>query len=170
MPRSRPWTLVAILALGGVLTIVSSLQDAPVLERPPDGGDPSLHTTERAYLDFMVPRLDRLIQEGSAVSTLVDGRSRDVLALSRHGFRISALAGEVIDWDSTNPVPSRFLSTHASLLASAHELEALIGEARQALLTFSFNDMSTLVTRFDDATATMRNVREMLPVRDDQAP
>ncbi|HEV2067268.1 MAG TPA: hypothetical protein VGR08_10550, partial [Thermomicrobiales bacterium] len=109
------------------------------------------------------------IQEGTAVSTLVNERSRDVLSLSRHGNRISALTSDILEWDSANAVPARFLSAHASLVASAEELETLIEEARRTLLTFDFSEMSMLVPRFDDATATMRTVRETLPVPDYRA-
>lgn len=115
----------------------------------------------------MVPRLDRLIQESTAVSNLVDGRSRDVLALSRHGSRITGLTNAIAQWDSSNQVPGRFRSAHASLLASADELETLIGEARRSLMSFDFSKMRDLVPRFDKATATIQAVREALPVPDD---
>lgn len=166
MSRSRTWSLIAVLALGAVVTMVGAIRDAPVLGPVPGPGEASLLDGERAYLNFMVPRLDRLIQEGTAVSTLVNERSRDVLSLSRHGNRISALTSDILEWDSANAVPARFLSAHASLVASAEELETLIEEARRTLLTFDFSEMSMLVPRFDDATATMRTVRETLPVPD----
>lgn len=169
MSRSRIWSLVAIVALGAVMTLAGAIQHAPVLSPVSSFEDTTLLATERAYLNFMVPRLDRLIQEGTAVSTLVDERSRDVLALSRHGNRISALTSDILEWDSANAVPARFRSAHSSLIASAEDLETLIVEARRALLTFDFSDMSTLAPRFGDATATMRRVRDTLPVPDSQA-
>lgn len=155
--------MVGMFCLGALMTLVVSLGDAPTLEQMPASGDHSLTASEHAYLAFMLPRLDRLIDEATAVSSLVDDRSRNIVALSGYGNRINVLTTDIMEWDDGNEVPDVFLASHASLLRAAGELHVLIDEAQSALLRFDFTGVGDLIPRFDSAVSTAQTVRDTLP-------
>jgi hypothetical protein len=156
--------LAGLLCIGSIATLVSSTDDTPSLEPISGPRDRSLTQAEQAYLDFVLPRLDLLIEEGRAVSSLVDQHSRNVVALRRHGNRITVLTTEIIEWDRDHVVPSRFLASHTVLVAAADELHTLIAEAQDALVRFDFSGVVDLIPRFDSALGTIQTARHALPL------
>lgn len=162
-PHIRNLLIGGMLCLGAFMTLAGSVGDTPALDRIPASRDYSLTATEQAYVEFMVPRLDRLIDEATAVSSLVDERSRNIFALRGYGNRITALTTDILEWDDGNEVPETFLSSHGSLLRTTEELQALIGEAQTALLRFDFAGVGDMIPRFESAISTAQAVRDALP-------
>lgn len=145
------------------MTWVGSTGTSPVLEQIPYSRDHSLTAAEQAYLAFMVPRLDRLIDEATAVSSLVDKRSRNIFALRAHGNRITALTSEITEWDDDEEVPGNFVASHESLLATANGLGALIDDAQGAFLRLDFAAVGDMIPRFNSTVAAVQTVRDTLP-------
>lgn len=164
MSRIAKSSLVGLLCLGAIATMVSSIGDSPDLEPVLDPDDYSMTPGGQAYVAFMVPRRDRLIDESSAVSSLVAERGRNRIGLRGRGSRINALTSEIMDWNSSNSVPDRFRGTHGLLVGAADELSGSINEAQSAFLRLDFEGMGDLATRFERASATVRTVRDPLPV------
>lgn len=144
------------------MTLLTSIHDAPSLELIGGSRDRALTQLEQAYLDFMLPRLDRLVEEGTVISSLVEDHSRNVVALRRHGSRITTLTTAIIEWDTHNAVPARFLASHAMMVAAADELQTLIREAENAFMQFDFGGVAELIPRFDTAIETVRTARDSL--------
>lgn len=167
MSKMGKLVISGILCLGGVMTLVGSTEDSPALETAPYSRDRSLTTAEQAYLGFMAPRLDRLIDEATAVSSLVEERSRNIIVLRGHGNRITALTNEIIEWDDDKEVPGDLLASHSSLLAVADELNRLIDEAQSAFLRFDFAGVGEMIPLFDSAVSAARTVRDTLPSKGD---
>lgn len=149
------------------MTLVGSLEAPPTLEPIPVSRELSLTPAEQAYLAFMAPRLDRLIDETTSVSSLVDERSRNIIALRGHGNRIAALTTDIIGWDDDKEVPAAFLASHELLLTTAGQLDALIDEAEGALLRLDFAHIGDMIPRFDSAVAAAQTVRDTLPLAGD---
>lgn len=162
----RKLLIGGIVSLGAIMTLVGSVGDAPTLERIPDSRDRFLTDSEHAYLAYMVPRVDRLIDEATAVSSLVDERSRNVIALQGYGSRITTIATDIIEWDDENEVPDVFLASHASLLRAAGDLRGLIHEAQIALRRLDFAGVGDMIPRFESAVSTAQSVRDALPPAD----
>lgn len=162
-PNVRKLLIGGILCLGAIMMLVGSIGDAPTFQRIPGSEDHSLTDPEHAYLAYMVPRLDRLIEEATAVSSLVDQRSRNVIALQGYGSRITTLATNIIEWDDENEVPDVFLASHASMLRAAGDLQGLIDEAQSALLRLDFALVGDMIPRFESAVSTAQSVRDALP-------
>ena len=162
-PHVRNLLMGGMLCLGAVMILVSSIGDAPTFVDGPASRDDSLTAAEQAYLEFMVPRLDRLIDEATAVSSLVDERSRNIFALRGYGNRMTALTTDILEWDDGNEVPESFLASHGLLLRTAEELQALIGEAQAALLRFDFAGVGDMIPRFESAISSAQAVRDALP-------
>lgn len=169
MSTSKPGRLVVvgIVCLGAVMTLVGSLESSPKLEPVPLVQERSLTSAEQAYLAFMAPRLDRLIVETTSVSSLVDERSRNIIALRGHGNRITVLTTDIIGWDDDKEVPAEFVPSHELLLTTAGQLNALIDEAEGALLRFDFAGIGDMIPRFDSAVAAAQTVRNTLPLAGD---
>jgi hypothetical protein len=142
---------------------VGSIQDDPSLGSVRLETAPDLDGDERAYVEYVVPRLDRLIEEGSVVSGLVAERSRNLLALNARGTRIRTLCGQLVSPGTAVPVPARFTASHADLVAAAEGMNAAIDDAEGMLATFDFDGMAEVVPRFEGALDTMRRVRDALP-------
>lgn len=169
MSTSKPGRLVivGIVCLGAVMTLVGSLESSPKLEPVPVAQELSLTSAEQGYLAFIAPRLDRLIVETTSASSLVDERSRNIIALRGHGNRITVLTTDIIGWDDDKEVPAEFLASHELLLTTAGQLNALIDEAEGALLRFDFARMGDMIPRFDSAVAAAQRVRNTLPLAGD---
>lgn len=162
-PTFRKLLIGGILCMGAIMTLVGSIGDAPTFERISNPGNHSLTDPEQAYLAYMVPRLDRLIEEVTAVSSLVDERSRNIIALQGYGNRITTLTSDIIEWDDENEVPDDFLPSHASLLRVAGDLRGLVDEAQGALLRLDFAGVGDMIPRFEGAVSTAQRVRDALP-------
>lgn len=160
--RMGKLVIVGVLCLGAVMTVIGSSEDAPTLEPLPYPRDHSLSASEHAYLAFMVPRVDRLIDEAMAVSSLVDERSRNIIALRGHGNRIAVLTADIVEWEDSKEVPVDFVASHVALLVVAQELDGLIDAAQSALVRLDFADVGDLIPRFNKAVAEAHVVQDAL--------
>lgn len=114
-----------------------------------------LTVDERTYYEFVAPRLDRLVAEIDDVVTMVDGKSRDILALTFSGDRIEELKNEILNFGETNGIPSRFADVHKLVVSGTEQVTYTFGEARAALRRFNFSQMAMLVTQFNHAADTL---------------
>lgn len=155
--------LTGVLGLGAIMTLLGSPVNVPALPSVSYSENQSLTAAEQAYLAFIVPRLDRLIEEVTEVSTLVDRHSRNIIALRSHGNRITALTREIIEWDDENAAPVSFLARHESLIATVGELQRLIDDAQRAFARLDFDRITAMVPRFNSAATATQTIRNTLP-------
>lgn len=156
--------LATVIAVGAILSLFSSVQDDPALGVVREDPAAELTAEEGAYTRFVVPRLDRLIEEGAAVSSLVADRSRNLIALNAHANRIDSLTRDIRDWPADYPVPPRFQDAHDTLVRAGLTINGVIDDAEGMLTTLDFGGMSDLIPRFDSALAQLREVRASWPV------
>lgn len=183
MPRNRSRTslftyalvLVALLLLGAVGVWRFTVTDIHIDEAAPAAD--SLSVDERTYYEYVAPRLDRLIAEVDDVVVMVDQKSRDIIELTVHGERIEALTDQILTFSSENGVPERFESVHQLIEDGTRTVTYTFDEARTALRTFNFSEMTSLVPKFNQAAVLLHTAQdEMLAlsgataVRDSSAP
>ncbi|MCA9832531.1 MAG: hypothetical protein KC435_01155 [Thermomicrobiales bacterium] len=155
--------LLAMLLIGGLITANMAYQHVDL--QPVDASGTGLTVDEQAYYEYVAPRLDALVEEVSATREMVEGKSRDILALTRAGTVIETLTGEIRAYGEDHGVPNRFADVHARILAASDTVTSAFDAARTALRTFNFSGMSDLVTEFgaaaDEFTASQHDLESL---------
>jgi hypothetical protein len=162
-PANRRSILISVLilllvtVLGVSISTASdiALGEAQLTSQP-------LTVDERTYYEFVAPRLDRLVVEIDAVVTMVEGKSRDIIALTISGNRIEELTNEIVRFGESNGVPSRFADVHETIMGGTETVTYTFDQARAALRTFDFSQMTALVTRFNDAAETLHAAQDQM--------
>lgn len=152
--------LVLLLLVTMIGVSISTASDIALGTAAP--ASETLTVDERTYYEYVAPRLDRLVSEVDDVVTMVDGRSRDIIALSVSGDRIEALIDEIVDFEATHGVPERFADVHMLIIDGSDTVAYTFGEARTALRTFNFSHMSSLVQQFGIAAQTLHNAQDQM--------
>jgi hypothetical protein len=142
--------LLLVTALGVAMSTASNI----ALGEPKPASQ-TLTVDERTYYEFVAPRLDRLVVEIDGVVTMVEGKSRDILALTISGDRIEALTDEIVGYGEAHGVPSRFASVHDLIVGGTTDVTYIFDQARAALRRFDFSRITTLVSHFDSAAQTI---------------
>lgn len=127
-----------------------------------------LSPEEDAYVAYVGPRLQELVDEMTQVTALVRQRSRNVIKLNTHGVRITTLAAEIQDYGEQHGVPSRFAMVDASIRDGCHLATNSIEEARQTFVTFDFSAIPALIPQFaegsQELTAALAELRDLARV------
>jgi hypothetical protein len=151
--------IALLLIFGSVAVIVTSAND---IEFETVATLEGLTPAENAYYEFVAPRLDRLVVEVDDVVVMVERKSRDILALTIAGNRIESITGEIMGFGETNGVPDRFLSIHRQITGATDTATYTFAQAREALKSFDFSHMSSLVTGFQTAADELHDAQREL--------
>ncbi len=165
-PRPRA-TAFALLLLLLVTILGVTVSTATHIDLTPATGGSGLSDDESAYYEYVAPRLDRLVSEVDDVVVMVDGKSRDIIALSVSGARIEELAGEITVYGEEHGVPERFTDIHARILDATDTATYTFAQARQALRSFDFSGMTGLVAEFQAAADGLHRAQDALGVYGD---
>lgn len=150
--------LLVITSIGVVASTAAHIDlDAAI-------GAPGLTAEESAYYEYVAPRLDRLVSEVDDVVIMVDGKSRDVVALATSGARIEKLTDEITRYGETHDVPARFAGIHAEILDATGTATYTFEQARQALRSFDFSGMTALVADFQAAADGLHRAQDALRI------
>lgn len=122
----------------------------------------ALTPEETAYLRFMYPRLVSLQEEIDSLSTLVDERSRNLIALQGHRTRIKDLSDQITQWQTMHTVPPGFQDSNTRLMADVNELTVLMVDAEGALRRFDFSGVAALVPRFETVHSQLSQIEAEL--------
>lgn len=152
--------LLGVLAFGMVGLVQVTMEDITLPQAAQATSD--LSVDEKAYYDFVEPRLARLSDEVSAVAEMVDGKSRNIVDLTVRGHRIETLTIEILEQGDTSGVPERFSSAHENIRQASQVINASFDEARAALRKFNFSNMTTLAAQFHRATDVLTLAHEEL--------
>lgn len=146
---------IVILSAGGGATRVY----APVQPKV------ALSPEETSYVEYVSPRLEELVDQTSAVTVLVQERSRNVVALNSRGVRISELSSEIESFGEQHGVPTRFKQVDISIRDGLALANGAIDNARKALLRFRFDSIPTLIPEFaagrDKLTSALADFKKL---------
>lgn len=148
--------IVAMLVFGSFGIIVTTANDIDLQEAVIAT---SLTNEESAYYKYVAPRLDRLVTEVDDVVVMVEGKSRDILALSISGNRIEMLTEQISKYGESSGVPESFVSVHDLILSATDTTTYTFQQAREALRSFNFSSMSSLVTDFQSAANELHDAQ-----------
>lgn len=158
--NSRVLTIIALLLVGASVTFAGALQDVSI--GTVDGSDTGLSLDEQAYYEYVAPRLEVLVNEVNITAEMVEGKSRDLIALTRAGNTIDTLTSEIRSYGETHTVPPRFADLHARILGASDTVTSTFDEARKALRTFNFSSMRGLVQSFTTAATEFNACKDEL--------
>jgi hypothetical protein len=154
------FSLLVLLLVTMVGVSISTASDIAIGEARP--ASRNLSVDERTYYEFVAPRLDRVVVEVDNVVSMVDGKSRDIVALTVSGDRIEELTDDIVGFGATNGVPSRFADVHRLIVGGTESVTYTFDEARKALRRFNFSQMTTLVSQFDSGARTLHLAQEQM--------
>lgn len=130
-------------------------------------GAPSVSTEdltaeERAYVEFVEPRLTALSTESAGLAALGQARSQDAVALLQGQRRVEALISDIVTFTDAYGVPPRFRSSAAEFTRGAREARQSIREARSALVRLDWQRLESGVEQFTRAAALFKSAETIL--------
>jgi hypothetical protein len=152
-PRRR-WARV------GLIVIVTLVIAAVVMQRAGWLGDDEvevgtvpaaavdLSPRERAYYDFVAPRLRELSAQARELATLGQEKSRDLLAIRAHGDRLNELGDELDAFILANGTPDRFATVETGYRKGISLARRGMQEAQRGFLTFDWDRVARAVPVF----------------------
>lgn len=158
--------LLLLLGIGAAGIIVAGGGATRIYDPLP--ANATLSADEDAYVAYVGPRLQELVDEMTQVTTLVRQRSRNIIKLNTHGVRITTLAAEIQDYGDQYGVPRRFATVDASIRDGCKLATDSIQEARDTLITFDFSAIPALIPKFtrgsQELTAALTELRDLARV------
>lgn len=147
-------------ATGGILILLMVLTSIGVALAPL--GSPALDDDSSGFREFMEPRLIALHESASSVNAMVTKKSRNILALRAESNRIEAITSEIDEWLSTHDVPSWGESIVRDYREGSAKIDAAITAAYEAIGSFDFSSMSSMIHVFDEGTDLLQRAVDAL--------
>lgn len=167
--RRYAFLTVAILAIALVFAWQAGRQDIEELVVQPASNETVLPTAqavspeERAFYDFVGPRLRSMTAEARELNRMGQERSRDLIGLQVRSDRVFKLAAEVDEYVAARPVPPRFAGAVAQFQAAVAAMRTGSDQARSAFLRFDWNaiaaGLATFGTGADELDAAYAQLR-----------
>ncbi|HET8524159.1 MAG TPA: hypothetical protein VFL82_13070 [Thermomicrobiales bacterium] len=149
--------IVALLIVLGLLN-TGTLQNrlvapAKITARSsPAGG---LTGQERAYYQYVQPRLMTVDAESRKLADLGRQKSRNLLEIETRGNRVTKAAGEIDTYVTDHGVPPKFARSYESYQQGVENVRAAMKTARAALFSFNFDQVPAAVAQFDAGTLAL---------------
>jgi hypothetical protein len=159
--RRRVWLLstIGMLVLLAVLQVTGGMG---LVSPSPELGTPAmtareLSPEERAYVEFVHPRLSALDRESADLVALGGARSQNVLALLQGQRRVETLIGDISAYIDSRGVPPAFESSAVEFASGAQWAQESIREARVALTRLDWEALGAAVGKFSLAASAFRS-------------
>lgn len=164
--RDRLARFVVLAAALALLTTIS-IGAARFFSTEAEIGTPSVSTQnfsadERAYVEFVEPRLTALSTESAGLAALGQARSQDAVALLQGQRRVEALISDIVTFTDAYGVPPRFRSSAAEFTRGAREARQSIREARSALARLDWQRLESGLEQFTRAAALFKSAETIL--------
>lgn len=153
--------LTLLLAIGSVAVIITTAED---IDLGTVGQAQGLSESESAYYEYVAPRLDRLVTEVDDVVVMVEGKSRDILALTISGSRIEELSSDIARYGEEHGVPERFRTVHDTIVEATETATYTFDQAQESLRSFNFSRMPGLVDEFQNAASGLHRAQDEMEV------
>lgn len=95
-----------------------------------------LSSQERAFYDFVAPRLRELSAQARELARLGEAKSRDLFAIRAHGDRLNELGDELDAFLAANGTPARFGGVDVGYRDGIDLTRRAMQEAQRGFLTF----------------------------------
>lgn len=151
----------SLRATGRILILMMALTAIGVALAPI--GAPSLGGDDSGeFREFMEPRLFALHESASAVNDMVTEKSRNILALRSESNRIEALTEEIDAWLADHDVPAWGDPVVRDYREGAARIDTAIDAAYEAIGSFDFSRMASMIPVFDEGTDLLQRALDTL--------
>ncbi len=151
----------SIRVTGAVLILLMVLTAIGVALAPI--GSPALGGDEAdEFKEFMEPRLLALYDSASAVNDMVTKKSRNILALRSESNRIEAITEEIDAWLADHDVPAWGEPVVRDYRDGAAMIDTAITAAYDAISSFDFSRMASMIPLFDEGTGLIQRALNTL--------
>jgi hypothetical protein len=145
----------------GILVVLMVLTALGVALAPL--GAPALGDDDTGeFREFMEPRLVALHESAAAVDDMVKEKSRNILALRSESSRIEALVDEIDAWLESHDVPAWADPVVRDYRDGAAKIQTAIDAAYDAIRSFDFSKMASMIPVFDDGTQLLQRALDTL--------
>jgi hypothetical protein len=164
--RHRVWAAVGLIALVvigvGVYEAVGVIRGPEVHPGTPPPAAAALTPDEKAYYDYVAPRLHDLIAELRLLAQLGGQKSRNIIVLQRHYTRASDLIDEIQTYQAQHPLPNRFAPAATPLAAGVAQVQTAMSNAESAFFKFQFAKLGDLLNQFNGGADTVNQAVTLL--------
>lgn len=158
--RTRRWWLIAgaVLAAAlafGVYETIGVIRGPDVHPGTPPPASAALTPDEKAYYDYVAPRMHDLIAELRLLAEMGSQKSRNIIVLERHYTRASDLIGEIEAYQAAHPLPMRFAPAATPLAKGVNEVNTAMSDAQTAFYKLQFDKLGQLLAQFNTGADTI---------------
>jgi hypothetical protein len=154
--------IVALLLIGG-MTVAAAFRSGEIGERliepaaGPAAATPgiALDAHERAFYEYVAPRLSRLSAEATTLADLAASKSRNLLEIQTRGDRVNQASAEIDAYARQHGVPDRFQAGFDRYQRGAESVRAGMNQARSAFVSLDFDRIPQAVERFNVGVADL---------------
>lgn len=149
-------TVIILLGIGAVFVYFHRQTEVPTGH----GGTPppakaALTPDERAYYEYVGPRLHDLVGASQVLAGMGAKKSRNIIVLEKGYNRTTTLIKEIQEYEKTHPVPNRFTAAHNQMTTGMAIIEQAMNEAQTYFLHFQFDKLNPLIAKFEGGTADL---------------
>jgi hypothetical protein len=109
---------------------------------------PELTADERAYYEYVGPRLHDLVGETQVLAEMGSKQSRNVLVLEKTYNRTTELIDQIQQYEQAHGIPSRFQAAHDEMSTGIKTIEQTMDEAQTAFFRFQWDKLQPLLATF----------------------
>jgi hypothetical protein len=109
---------------------------------------PELTTDERAYYEYVGPRLHDLVGETQVLAEMGGKQSRNVLVLEKTYNRTTDLIGQIQQYEQAHGIPPRFQPAHDEMASGITTIEQTMDQAKTAFFHFQWDKLQPLLATF----------------------
>lgn len=157
--RLRGWLVAGMIALAviaaGIYEAIGVIRGPSVHPGTPPPAAAALTPDEKAYYDYVAPRLHDLVAELNLLAAMGSQKSRNIIVLERHYTRASDLIDEIQKYQASHPLPDRFAPAATPLAAGVAEVNSAMSNAESAFYKLQFAKLGPLLAEFKGGAATI---------------
>jgi hypothetical protein len=142
--------LVLVLAMSGAVVAIDRgwFGETEVEVSPGAPGAPILTAEERAYYEYVTPRLRELAAQARELARLGEEKSRDLFEIQARGARLDELVDEIAAFGRAHGIPARFAPVGAGFAEGARLARQGMEESRRGFATFDWDRVAAAVPIF----------------------
>jgi hypothetical protein len=162
----QSWLVAGVVALAviaaGIYEAIGVIRGPSVHPGTPPPAAAALTPDEKAYYDYVAPRLHDLVAELDLLAEMGSQKSRNIIVLERHYTRASDLIDEIQTYQASHPLPARFAPAATPLAAGVAEVNAAMSNAESAFYKLQFAKLGELLAEFKGGAQTVNEAAAML--------
>lgn len=153
--RRRRLVVTAVLlclVAAAAYVSVKGLRTSSIDAGTPPASVPELSADERAYYEFVAPRLLDLSAQSQALGNAAAAKSRNLLDIQARGDRVRTLVRELDGYTDQVGTPARFAAATVAYRAGAEYALVAMREAQQGFLRLDWDRVAASVPTFAAGT------------------